>query len=101
MTDDALPRPGSEPDGAGFGRPYVPSPGVVTAPKPTGPVWLRTAAAQVAHSILGRTTTTKWSTRCGSVIQEVRGGLRHQHGAILRWDLLDHDKVRPCRRCWR
>lgn len=69
-------------------------------PKPTETVWLPSAGATVVHDALhGPSDHISWRTPCGEVIRRVEPCW--QWGALVSWRLLDHERVRPCRRCWR
>lgn len=71
-------------------------------PKDNRGVWLPTSAGRIAHHLTGTFSRTIWRTKCGRVIQDLRDdGRVRQYGSIVEWRLLNHDLVRPCRRCYR
>lgn len=63
---------------------------------------MATSYATKVHSLDGAMTDMTWRTACGLLIQDYRTeAWSRQNGSLIRWRLLNHDLLVPCRKCFR
>ena len=64
-------------------------------------VWLKHGFSKCAHSLEGYASPRRWATKCGLNIQKVTDGKVEEQGFVISWDLLNHERIERCAKCFR
>ena len=71
---------------------------MVSEPKAGTVVWMSAPYTRTAHSLDGTTYDEWWKTRCGEIV--FCKTAHRRYGERIRWGLLNHERVKPCRKCF-